>query len=69
MLMRSPPPFMILHEKLRAKNAHREVLKSNVGLDEAQRLLKSRQFPEGSSYVAVLGTIYGPEPINQKGSH
>lgn len=45
-----------------AKNAHREIIKENVAHEEWLRLSRERAVPVGASWIAALGTIYGPEP-------
>ena len=55
-------PFEINQERHRAQHAHLPVLFTNINFDQFRRLSADRQIPEGASWVAALGTIYGPEP-------
>lgn len=54
--------FLARLEGVRARNAHRPILKEDVAMDEAHRAFRNNEYPLGSSWVACLGIIYGPEP-------
>lgn len=54
-------PFLEKLERKRAEYANRPVLFTNVDLDKWRALSKSGQLPVGAKWVAMLGTVYGPE--------
>lgn len=56
------PPFVKLMDKLRKDNSHREILAEEVTIEEYKRRATDGEFPLGSSLVAILGTVYGPNP-------
>lgn len=54
-------PFLEKLERKRAEYADRQVLFTNVDLDKARMLSRTGQLPVGAKWVAMLGTVFGPE--------
>lgn len=54
-------PFEMTKHKMLQKYAGREVIRENVGFDDWKRMSTARQIPVGSTWVAALGVIFGPE--------
>lgn len=46
-----------------ARKAHRgrEVIAENVTMDAFKAMAKELKYPVGSSFVAILGTVFAPE--------
>ena len=46
-----------------ARKAHRgrEIIAENVTMDAFKAMAKERKYPAGSSFVAILGTVFGPD--------
>lgn len=57
-----PAPFQVAQERARHDNARRAVLKTDATFDEFKAMSRAGDLPAGSSWVACLSTIYGPEP-------
>ena len=56
----SRTPLMDRIEKLKRDNADRQVLFEDVDNDRWKKLSGQQLVPEGASWVAALGTVYGP---------
>jgi hypothetical protein len=60
-------PFYKAKVKAEENNRGCELLFENVGLDQWRQLSKTRQVPVGARWVASLGRVYGPKPVEGKG--
>lgn len=59
-------PLTVRLERLRSDNAHREILFEDINFDKWRRLSAERMVPVGASWVAALGTVYGPDSKQSK---
>lgn len=57
-------PFQIHVNKKRAEYADRPVLFEDVNNDRWRQLSKQKLVPPGSTWVACLGTVYGPKGVS-----
>lgn len=59
-------PFELKRQKAFADNAHLPVLFESVTYDEFRKMSAQRQIPTGAKWVAILGTVYGPDSKQSK---
>lgn len=57
-----PTQFQIRRQKALNENANRPVIKADATHEEFKAMSSAGKLPAGASWVAILSTIYGPEP-------
>ncbi len=57
---RDLPPFMVLRNKLLKEFEGREVLVTDMTHAQFIERCRRREFPVGATYIAALGTLFGP---------
>lgn len=54
--------FQIRRQKALNENANRPVIKTDATHEEFKAMSAAGKLPAGASWIAILSTIYGPEP-------
>jgi hypothetical protein len=56
-------PFQIRQQQRLAENSDRPILFEGINFDQWKKLSANKEVPTGAIWVASLGIVYGPPPI------